>query len=260
MGCDGAVTTPLTEMLAVYRACPRGLTEGEAYGKRLLAEPDHLASLFLLTVAQFSRYVNISEAFHDGPAAPPFTPHHGVNVASTVDVAKRIFDAGGGVVEGDDGFEFVYVDRELDVMRSSSGQPFDDGTPSKRALVLDLLLARLDGTPIATEVKIGKDTHAVYALVQALAAAAHLVTPAQRVRLEEIYANAVMIPKRAPYVEVAILLVGLPRTGKAVEVLGVAQEVARSLLSAPAFNTIVGAIHFLVPVDLGERPIVFRRI
>jgi hypothetical protein len=69
-----------------------------------------------------------------------------------------------------------------------------------------------------------------------------------------------MIPKRSPYVEVAILLVGLPRTGKAVEVLAGAQEVARFLLSTPAFNSLVGAIHFLVPVDLGERPIVFRPI
>lgn len=245
-------------MLAVYRACPRGLTEGEAYGKSLLAAPAHLASLFSLSAAQFSRYSNIDESFHDGTVAPPFGPDHGLAVTHTIDVAKRVADADHCVVEGDGGFEFAYVDRELDVMRTSTTQLLDDGTSSKRALVLDLLLARSDGTPILTEVKIAKDTHPHYALVQVLAAAAHLVTPAQRVRLERIYAGRVTIPKRPPYVELAVLLVDKPDTGKAASMLADAQELAISLLESPEVASLIRGIHFLVPDDLGDTPLVFR--
>jgi hypothetical protein len=252
-----SVATPFTEMLAVYRACPRGLTEGEAYGKSLLAAPEHLASLFSLSVAQFSRYSNIDEPFHEGTVAPPFAPGHGVTVTHIVDVAKRLADADHCVVEGD--FDFAYVDRELDVMRTSTTQVLDDGTSSKRALVLDLLLARSDGTPILTEVKIAEDTHPIYALVQVLAAAAHLVTPAQRVRLARTYAGRVSIPRRAPYIELAVLLVAKPDAGKAKSMLADARKLAIALLESPVVASLIGGIHFLVPRDLDESPFVFRR-
>jgi hypothetical protein len=209
------VTTPYTEILAAYKACPRGLTEGEAYGKRLLEAPEQLATRFSLSVAQFSRYSNIDESFHEGPGAPSFTTQHGQTVTHTVDVAKRLAGADRRTLAGDGGFDFAYVDRELDVMRTSSTQFFEDGTSSKRALVLDLLLADKERVPILTEVKIGKDTHPIYALVQVLAAAAHLVTPAQRFRLERCYGNSVVLPAAAPYLDLAVLLVDKPQAGKA---------------------------------------------
>jgi hypothetical protein len=252
------VTTPYTEMLAVFRACPRGLTEGEAYGETLLAAPERLASLFFLSVAQFSRYSNIDEPFHEGNVAPPFTPDHGVTITRTVDVAKRLADGGGCVVEGEGGFEFVYVDRELDVMRTSTTQLLDDGTSSKRALVLDLLLARSDGTPILTELKIAKDAHPHYALVQVLAAAAHLVTPAQRARLEKTYVGRVRMPRRPPYIDLAILLVDKPDTGKAASILADAQKLSVALLASPEVGSLIRGIHFLVPQDLGESPLFHR--
>jgi nucleotide-binding universal stress UspA family protein len=109
--------------------------------------------------------------------APPFASHHGETLERTVDVARRLSD---GRFRSAPGFNvpgFRYIDRELDVMRTSAGQMLDDGSPAKRALVLDLLLASADdGRPIVTEVKIRTDGHAISALIQALAAAAHLVT------------------------------------------------------------------------------------
>jgi hypothetical protein len=190
MASDCRVTTPFTDMLAEYRACPRGLVAGEAYGASLLEDPGRLASLFLLSVAQFSRYSNVDEPFHEGPFAPQFTPEHCTEpIRRTVHVACRLAGADRRTIECAEGasLEVLYVDRELDVMRTSKTQMLDDGTPSKRALVLDLLLARPDGTPVLTELKIKKDTHPVCALLQVLAAAAHLVTPAQRKRLETCY-------------------------------------------------------------------------
>ena len=251
-------TTPYTEMLAIYRACPRGLTAGEKYGKRLLAAPEELASVFLLSVAQFSRYSNISEAFHDGPVAPAFDAQHGREIKYTVDVAKRLADASSRTVSGPDGFEFEYIDRELDVMRTSSSQPLDDGSPSKRALLLDLLLRRADGTPILAELKIGKDTHPVYALVQVLAAAAHLVTPMQRIRLAKCYGPEVEVPAAGPYLELAVLLVDKPMTGKAASMLADAQELASALVDTAQLRGFIRAFHFLVPEDLDGPSLIFH--
>lgn len=252
-------TTPFTELLAVYRACPRGLTEGAKYGKRLLAAPEELASLFSLSVAQFSRYANIDETFHDGPLAPAFGPKHGQAVTHTVDVAKRLADAAGRTVEGAGGFDFAYVDRELDVMRTDTTQLLDDGSISKRALVLDLLLSHEDGTPILTEVKIGQDTHPIYALVQVLAAAAHLVTPAQRTRLAKCYGATVSVPQVGPYLDLALLLIDKPAVGKGATMLPDAQELASALLSTGHVSGLIRAIHFLVPDDLGAPSLVFHR-
>jgi hypothetical protein len=223
------MTTPYTEMLGVYRSCPRGLVEGERYGRDLLSGPERLASLFALSVAQFSRYSNVGESFHDGAVAPPFSDEHGKTIRRTVDVAKRLSDVEQCHVGGDDGFEFRYVDRELDVMRTSTTQPLDDGTSSKRALVLDLLLSLSNGTPLLTEVKIAQDAHPHYALIQVLAAAAHLVTPAQRFRLARCYPDSITFPARAPYAELAVLLVDKPRTGKAATLLSDAQDLAKAL-------------------------------
>jgi hypothetical protein len=251
-------TTPYTEMLAIYRACPRGLREGEKYGKHLLAAPEAVASLFVLSVAQFSGYSNIDEAFHYGSAAPPFGMQHGQEIKYTVDVAKRLADASSRTVSGPAGFEFHYVDRELDVMRTSASQPLDDGSPSKRALVLDLLLCRENGTPILAELKIGKDTHPVYALVQVLAAAAHLVTPMQRVRLAKCYGPEVQVPAAGPYLELAVLLVDKPATGKAASMLGDARELASALEDTAQLRGLIGAIHFLVPEDLNATSLIFH--
>jgi hypothetical protein len=253
------MTTPYTEMLALYRACPRGLTEGEAYGRELLRAPDRVAALFGLSVAQFSRYSNIDESFHDGSGAPGFSGSHGKAITRTVDVAKRLADAERCSVEGGEDFGFRYVDRELDVMRTSTTQLLDDGTNSKRALVLDLLLARTDGTPILTEVKIGKDTHPHYALIQVLAAAAHLVTPAQRARLARCYSDSIVLPERAPFIELAVLLVDKPVAGKAATMLSDAQDLAEALMRNAAVSSLIRAIHFLAPADLSNPALTFRR-
>src|SRR3954471_7549414 len=141
----------------------------------------------------------------------------------------------------------------------STTQVLDDGTSSKRALVLDLLLARADGTPILTEVKIAKDTHPHYALIQLLAAAAHLVTPAQRFRLSRCYSDAIAVSERGPFADLAVLLVDKPGCGKAATMLSDAQELAKVLVRDAAVGSLIREIHFLLPADLAERSLVFHR-
>jgi hypothetical protein len=125
--------------------------------------------------------------------------------------------------------------------------------------VLDLLLARSDGTPILTEVKIERDTHPHYAFIQVLAAAAHLVTPAQRFRLGRCYSDSIAVSERGPFVDLAVLLVDKPGSGKAATMLSDAQELGKVLIRNPAVGSLIREIHFLVPADLAERSLVFHR-
>jgi hypothetical protein len=79
---------------------------------------------------------------------------------------------------------FEYADRELLTQRTTSPARWEDGTPNRGGVRLDVLLANLDDrTPIAAEVKIARDMDPFFALVQALACAAHLGTPNQYERL-----------------------------------------------------------------------------
>jgi hypothetical protein len=261
MGYDCRKTTPFTEMLAECRACPRGLTAGEAYGERLLENPARLATLFLLSVAQFSSYSNVGESFHEASFAPHFNVDHGKSIRAAVDLAARCAYADRVTVmcgETGETFDLSYVDRELDVMRTSKTQLFDVGGQSKKALMLDLLFARTNETgAMLVEGKIRRDTHPVLALVQVLAAAAHLVTPAQRRRLENVYSN-VRLPSAAPYLDVAVLLVDKPQRGKAVALLETAKALAAELLKTAGVGTLIRHIYFLAWDDSDPRSLVLR--
>ena len=116
-------------------------------------------------------------------------------------------------VEGDRTLDFRYVEREVIPTRTEHRRPFevpDDGHHVR----IDLLLANAHtGRPILAELKIAADKDPFTALIQALAAAAQCVSPAQRRRLARL--------ERAPpgfdvdaLIDVYVLLACFPSTGR----------------------------------------------
>jgi hypothetical protein len=176
--------------------------------------------------------------------APPFASHHGETLERTVDVARRLSD---GRFRSAPGFNvpgFRYIDRELDVMRTSAGQMLDDGSPAKRALVLDLLLASADdGRPIVTEVKIRTDGHADLGPHPGSGCGSASRHAAQRARLGTIYGEAgLAVPPRPPYADVAVLLID-PPDGTRVEIIAIAKALGAALEQSAAFGSLIRRIH-----------------
>ena len=79
---------------------------------------------------------------------------------------------------------FEYVDRELLLQRTESPAKWENGAINRGGIRPDILLADLETrTPIVAELKLRGDMDPFYALVQALAGAAHLATSAQYERM-----------------------------------------------------------------------------
>lgn len=149
-----------------------------AYAEEQLEKPERLARLFLESVRQFEEYENEAQAFN---ATPP--PVNAELRKATAVFAWELSRSRARALR--------YVSRELDCLRRSPGVPLSDGTPSKRAVVLDLLLVDPpDPTPILAEVKLRTDTNPLYGLVQVWTAAAHLSTPSQRRRIARHFPSA----------------------------------------------------------------------
>jgi hypothetical protein len=91
--------TPLTEMLGVYRrlheAGQGGLQAHAKLAKELSSNPAVLESSFLLSVAQFARYANPRQFFHEGqlgdgaPSAAPGVPISAACAATTIPPTRR---------------------------------------------------------------------------------------------------------------------------------------------------------------------------
>lgn len=253
-------------MLGLYRGLAasgqRGLTAHLALAEDWCTNPRKLAVPFLLSVAQFGRYSNDREFFHDGalapdapaasrgvpapgacapvPAPPPAAIERTVHFASWLDTSETC------PVDEAPELAFRYVDRELDCMRTSTSVNLEDGTPSKKALLLDLLLANAsDDTPIITELKICDDEDALYGLVQALAAAAVLVTAAQRTRLRNVYSLDAALRNGGPYVDIYVIFFKPPRTGTWPRILERSLMLAEGLLAQPEVSALVRRIEFL---------------
>ena len=102
-----------------------------------------------------------------------------------------------------------YVDRELLVQRTTSPAEWEDGTHNRGGVRLDVLLAdAADRTPVVAELKLPGDMDPFFALVQALACAAHLATPNQYERLRR-HLHRVKLPELsgAPRLDVCVLFV-----------------------------------------------------
>ena len=255
MNATGTPTTPLTEMLELFRVMnPHGLGKSQRFAKKFKNDPADLAGRFLRSVEHFGSYSNIDQGFHDKPTI--FKAGHGLQIQRTVDLGQRLSGAGDCAIPGTD-LAFTYVDRELDCMRTYPGQKLEDGEPSKRAIVLDLLLRHKDGTPILAELKIREDADAFYGLVQALAAAAHLVTEKQLERLAKQY-PVLRINEREPRVDICVLLYPAGRRkGTRVPLLKDAQEIALGFLAHEGIGKLIRDISF-VDARLDDEQLNFR--
>ena len=65
-----------------------------------------------------------------------------------INLAAHVVNAGRRAVTSHPELDFSYVDRGPDCMRTAPGQPLEDETPSRRAILIDLLLQNAnDQTP-----------------------------------------------------------------------------------------------------------------
>lgn len=180
---------PVTPMVERYRALKAASQrERLADARRSADRPGPLARDFAQSVELFADRFDSDEEFYPERSRKPLPKPGGVR--STVEVAARLSGSGKRSVLGAEQLSFTYIDREIVPARTKSGAVFEDGKPISTALRLDLLLANArDAVPIVGEVKVAMDKDPYFALIQALTLAAHLATPSQRRRLQEVYAR-----------------------------------------------------------------------
>ena len=190
------------------------VAEQRATAKNWAADPSELIGAYTDSVRQFRSYKNPKEPFlnlrRDGtpnrqrlrkPAPPP--------IKKTDQLVSWIREQGGFEVDEQSelGLGVDYVEREVSVIRTLNAK-WDDGEArgsAGRALQPDLLLRTRDGTPAIGEIKVTQqgrptksgapgqpsaDKDPLAALVQALAAVAHLATLAQYQRLTTFFPEA----------------------------------------------------------------------
>ena len=105
-----------------------------------------------------------------------------------------------------------YLDRELLVQRTTSPAEWEDGSRNLGGVRLDVLLAdAADRTPVVGELKLPGDMDPFFALVQALACAAHLATPNQYERMRR-HMDRVKLPElhMEPRLDVCVLFADPP--------------------------------------------------
>jgi hypothetical protein len=265
-GSRGVSTTPLTELLGYYRWLNErgngGLRAHLTLAQQLARDPANLAEKFTRSLAQFERYSNPTQFFHEGelfpgeiaaagkpiaracalvpPAPPP------ARISHTVDFARWVHATGTCGVAGVPELTFGYIDRELDCLRTSPGQSLEDGKPSKRAIVLDLLLEnRMDSTPIVAELKIRNDQDALYGFIQCLCAAAHLVTPSQRERLRNVYGLTSILRNNGPYLDLYVIFFEPEVKGLWPSVLTETLAVRDGIMNYAPITNVIRRIEFL---------------
>lgn len=184
---------PITPIWRRYQSLRKASQQERlAEAQRLVEHPDELAHEFAASVAHFASYSNLEDPFYPSGR----TDHkYAVEIGRTNDVVLRLAaqkrlaptDAPSRLTEHDAEaavsavpaslLACEYIDRELLVQRTNSPAEWEDGTRNVGGLRLDILLADVvDRTPIIGELKLPGDMDPFFALVQALACAAHLAT------------------------------------------------------------------------------------
>jgi hypothetical protein len=239
--------------------------------RRVLEHPEELAAEFATSVRHFAAYRNVNEHFYDAAAAKRRAQHRpGEMLKRTNDLVLRLekLKPGDGIhpvdsdsrvpaVMGDSlvdvpaaDLAFEYADRELLTQRTTSPARWEDGTPNRGGVRLDVLLANLDDrTPIAAEVKIARDMDPFFALVQALACAAHLGTPNQYERLRRhVFRGRFREPTDAPQLDVYVLFVDSSTHGAYMgHLTAAAPEVAKRLLR---FEAVTQSVRRIAGLDI----------
>lgn len=243
------VEAPLGELVQLYEEMgdkpPRGekpATQAERLDQaaELAANPMAVAEMFQRDVDRFEPYDLPKEGFHSG--AQDRDTKDFARSSKTRMVAEALMEIGekSVIVPEQDELSFTYVDREVvsartpgGIMRTISG---DERSP-KTAPQLDLLLAGKDGLPIAAELKVGDDRDPFYALIQALAHAAMLVTPNQLARLRHNYPGT--FAEEGDQVGVYVILVGEASGSNWPAFQQHARELSEGLRSCDPFTKLV---------------------
>jgi hypothetical protein len=238
-----------------------GLAAHLCMAQRLSKEPTELVALFERSMEQFARYSNPTQFFHEGEisggrtdlvdsivvgACAPMNGSPPETINRTIDFARWLHKQGVCEVHAMPDLAFGYIDRELDCLRTKPGQPLEDGTNSKRAILLDLLLInRVDSTPILAELKIHSDQDAFYGFIQCLCAAVHFVSEPQRERLRSVYGLTSAVKASGPYLDLYVIFFMPREQGKWPEVLCETMKLRDRLLQQPAIATRIRRIEFL---------------
>ena len=269
-----SLVVPATPIVQLYDELhKKGVSREQklARAKQFVADPAPLAAIFHESVATIAAYTPSDEGFYKSRT------HYAVGdvkASSTTDLALRIRDAGGltpsqsattpGLDAGTlpasgvttvpaSALACTFLDRELIATRTTGG-----ATHEGTAVRLDLLLCNLaDRIPLIAEVKRTSDVDPLNehhkpatdkdpfsALVQALACAAQLASPAQYARLarwgrtlahgrRDLPAEADIATSDVPVFDVYIVLHNRPQ-GTHLPQLGVeAERLAALLLAQP---------------------------
>jgi len=260
---------PLTPLYQRYRAL-RSADQAERlrYARDVLANPAWLAEEFVTTVLRFGEYDNADQHFYGKRDAHKFGRH----LEATKDLVVRLqalpsvtpVDAGdrqiGGTGHPDvidvpaPDLAFEYVDRELLLQRTESPAKWENGAINRGGIRPDILLADLETrTPIVAELKLPGDMDPFFALVQALAGAAHLATSAQYERMRNHLKRGKFPALSAPpRLDVFTLFVGRTEGSNQPDFLRAAQTLPPQLLAhdglARSIRRIAG-----ISVALGPR-------
>src|SRR3954453_824704 len=191
---------PRTDIMRRYQAL-RKMSQAERLREahQLVAHPDELADEFAASVAHFSPYPNPNDPFYPPERAKRT---YAEDIKRTNDLVLRL-ESQGTLAGADDPGRLTHhvagptvvavepqlitcdnVARELLAQRTTSPASWEDGARNVGGVRLDVLLAdAADRTPIVGELKLPGDMDPFFALVQALACAAHLATPNQYERM-----------------------------------------------------------------------------
>lgn len=219
---------PITPIWRRYQELLKMPQQGRlAEARRLVERPEEIATEFAESVAHFASYDNRDEPFY-----PPARAERkfATGIGRTNDLVLRLekqkrlvpidaldrrttHDAGTTVIAiPSSQLACEYVDRELLVQRTTSPAQWADGRRNIGGLRLDVLLAdATDRTPIVGELKLPGDKDPFFALVQALACAAHMATSHQYERMRR-YLGRGSFPEQitAPPFDVWVLFVNAP--------------------------------------------------
>jgi hypothetical protein len=262
--------TPIMRRYQALRKMPQAQRLAEA--ERLVDNPAELAQEFAASVERFRPYRNVNDHFYPPARAKR---QFAEEVKRTNDLVLRLADQGELVpvesrtrvrVHAPESsviavpaqkLAMTYVDRELLVQRTTSPAEWEDGTHNRGGVRLDLLLAdATDCTPVIGELKLPGDMDPFFALIQALACAAHLATPNQYERMRRhLHRGTFPEPTEAPRVDASVLFVNpaghnpaQPPKGRYMARLHAAADaLAPKLLS---HNSLTAAVRRITALDL----------